>query len=451
MFNHKVLLGWINDVSTQPRIGKRWPMIDVDEQLRQDYHELFGVLKDWGYDGLAIWGLIVNHSWPVNLDDSLTAERRHFLQQVIEDAHEHGLRIYSGLGLYSWGFEEIIRAHPETAKDEGRIVWDEFQPDNGVAMCYHSEAAREWMRKVVDFVFEAVEIDGAGMQSADQGRCYCKQCREMGDMEYHALVNDEWAGYIKSRWPSATVAVSGWGMSFNKVEDIPHLQRLGRHLDYIVDVRDQAGQAGSEFRRNLISSLPCDFGSLGGTTFVPPQRWERFRWFLPHAGLTGGNLQQLYKDGGRAHEFFAGPLVNPQYELMTKFTGYLLNHPETTIEQALAVVVNDVFAPQTKGVEEGIVQWLLAMEAAFFDKATPTYGEFDFEPLMGMQPGDPTYLRKLPNAYLSEYRNSLQKLGAELQSLAKNCRKPQMIGQITRCLSAVSDDVEWSIRHKSSA
>ena len=169
MFHHKVLLGWINDVSSQPRIGKRWPIIDVDEQLVRDYCELFPMLRDWGYTGITIWGLYVNHAWPVELWSCVTPERKRLIDRIIARAHDCGLRVYSGLGVYNWGFEEIIRAHPKTAKNEGRIAWGAHCADNGVAMCYHSDAAREWMRKVVDFVFASANIDGVGMQLLIRG------------------------------------------------------------------------------------------------------------------------------------------------------------------------------------------------------------------------------------------------------------------------------------------
>jgi hypothetical protein len=55
-----------------------------------------------------------------------------------------------GLGVHSWGFEQIIKNDPTTARNEGRMAWGLFAPDNGVAMGYHSDSARQWMRDIVD-------------------------------------------------------------------------------------------------------------------------------------------------------------------------------------------------------------------------------------------------------------------------------------------------------------
>ena len=439
-FRHRMLLGWINDVSSRPRAGKRWPIIDVDEQLVRDYAELFAVAGDWGFNGITIWGLYVNHSWPVDLHSCMTPQRRGIVDAILEEGRRHGMAVYSGLGVYSWGFEEIIRAHPDVARDEGRMAWGAFCPDNGKVMCYHSPAAREWMHRVIDFAAQEMDIDGFGMQSADLGRCFCSRCRQLGDMEYHARVNEETALYVHSRWPDKKVSVSGWGMSFDKDEDIRHLQRMGRHLAYMTDVRDQALQRGGEYRRRLIGALPCAFGSLGGTVVVPPQRWQRDRWFLPHARLTGQNIRQLNLDGGRAFEFFVGPPANPQHDLMTRFVGRMLTHPTETVEQALGSAVEDVLAPQAAASRDRLVQWLLAVEQAYFGRVEKIQGELDFEPLQCVEAGEPVYLDRL-GASLKDYQRDIEKLQGELQTLIGQCRKQGNVALIGRCLNNVLEDV----------
>jgi hypothetical protein len=485
---HRMLLGWINDVSSQPRAGKRWPIIDVDEQLVRDYAEFFATAAEWGYTGITIWGLYVDHSWPVDLPTCITPQRRRMIDAILGEARRRGIAVYSGLGVYGWGFEGVIRAHPETARDEGRWAWGGLRSDNGKVMCYHSPAARDWMRRVIDFAAGEMGVDGFGFQSADLGRCYCSQCRQLGDMEYHARVNDEAAQYVRSRWPGKKVSVSGWGMSFDKDEDLPHLQQMGRGLDFMTDVQDQALRRGREYRRGLARALPCAFGSLGGAVVVPPQRWARDRWFLPHARLTGQSIRQLAEDGGAAFEFFVGPLANPQYDLMTRFVGRMLTRPEESVEQALGSAVEAVLAPGTLAARDAVVQWLLDAETAYFSRAGDVSGELDFEPLECVEAGAPVYLDRLKapptggapansasadspsagapsagapsapgspsaasplpepspaNVPLADYARDVTRLAKRFQPLAAECRSREKAALIARCLDNVLKDIRW--------
>jgi hypothetical protein len=38
----------------------------------------------------------------------------------------------------------------------------------------------------------------------------------------------------------------------------------------------------------------------GGVFVVPPQHWERLRWFLPCGLRSARSLKTLHDDGGRA-------------------------------------------------------------------------------------------------------------------------------------------------------
>jgi hypothetical protein len=433
-----MLLCWINDVSSRPVAGKRWPIIDVDEQTLSDYAGLFRTAAAWGFNGITIWGLYVDHAWPVDLADAATPQRRKIIDKLIASAHANGIRVFTGLGVYGWGFEEIIRRHPEVARDEGRMVWGRFRPENGKVMCYQSPHAREWMHRIIDFAAERMGVDGFGLQSADQGRCYCRDCRLMSDMEHHALLNDEAASYIRKRWPDKGISVSGWGMRFDRDEDWPHLRAMGRHLDYMTDVQDQSAARGEDYRRKLISQLDCDFGSLGRVVVTPPQRWARDRWFLPHALLTGENIRRLAADGGRAFELFAGPLNNPQYAIMTRFVGRMLAAPDETVAAALAAAVDDVLAPAPGALDE-IVQWMRRAEEAYFNRAGELKGEFDFEPLEGVQAGEPIYLSRLGDA-LPDYARDLDVLREQFAQLAGECRDREEAQLVLRCLDDARND-----------
>lgn len=265
-------------------------------------------------------------------------------------------------------------------------------------------------------------------------------------MEYHALVNAEAAQYTRERWRHVKLSVSGWGMNFEKEDDWPYLRKMGEHLNFMTDVLDQARDRGSKYRRRLIASLPCAFGSLGGAVVVPPQRWARDRWFLPHARLTGENIRGLAADGGGAFEFFAGPLVNPQYDLMTRCVGRLLTHPEESVETALGLAVDDVLVPRTAGVRDGIVRWLLDVEASYFGRVTAVRGELDFEPLAGVDAGPPTYLDRL-GASLAEFGADMLRLQQTFQPLMRECGQLARAAVIDCCLTNVQGDVRWRLEH----
>jgi hypothetical protein len=320
------------------------------------------------------------------------------------------------------------------------MAWGQFQPDNGVAMCYHSESARQWMRDIVDLCVKEVGTQGFGFQSGDLGRCYCSQCRRMSDSEYHARVIDETAEYIKRQHPEQVLGLSAWGVDLGCGAEA--LRPLTRHLDFLTDVTDQSARKGRDYRRSLTAQLPCALGSLGGAVIVPPQRWPRDRWFLPHAEMAAAGIRSLHQDGGRAFEFFMGPLVNPQFGIMTRFVGLLLSDPEQSCEQALARVVDDLCSPVNAGVTAEIVRWLIEVERAYMTRAGDiSSGEFDFEPLKGENAGEPIYLTRLSNEALAGYASDLDRLSMQLPALGARCRRPGELQLIGRCVENVLRDV----------
>lgn len=446
-FDYRLLLGWINDNSARPLAGKRWPITDIDEQTVAEYKSYSKTAREYGYNGITLWGLYASHAWAVPLKLSLEPRRRRLIDRILNEADKHGIKVLYGLGVYSWGFEEIINHDPATARNEGRMAWGAFQPDNGVAMCYHSESARHWMRDIVDLCVKVVGTQGFGFQSGDLGRCYCSQCRRMSDSEYHARVIDETAEYIKRQHPKQVLGLSAWGVDLGCGAEA--LKPLTRHLDFLTDVTDQSARKGRDYRRSLTAQLPCALGSLGGAVIVPPQRWPRDRWFLPHAEMTASSIRSLHEDGGRAFEFFMGPMVNPQFGIMTRFVGLLLKDPEQSCEQALAQVVEDLCAPVNAGVTAEIVRWLIEVERAYITRVGDiSGGEFDFEPLKGENAGEPIYLTRLSAEAIAGYASDLERLSKQLPALGARCRRPQELQLIGRCVGNVLRDAREAADRK---
>ena len=439
-FQHRYLLGWVNDNSSRARAGQRWPMVEIDETTVADYETFFQVARDCGYNGITLWGLFATHAWAVPLEKSVTSERKRQVERILAAAGRTGIKVLYGLGVYSWGFEEIIRYDPTTARNEGRMAWGTFQPDNGVAMCYQSPSARQWMRAIVDLCVREAGTQGFGFQSGDLGRCYCQECRRLSDTEYHTRVIGETAAYVRDRHPGQILGLSAWGVDLGG--GAASLTEIGRHLDFLTDVTDQSARRGGHYRRALAAALPCALGSLGGAVVVPPQRWARDRWFLPHPAMAARSIRSLHADGGRAFEFFMGPLANPQFNLMIRFVGLLLTDPTQTCEQALAHVLEDLCAPDDPRTRAALVQWVLAAETAYFSRAGDvSSGEFDFEPLKGETAGAAIYLTRLPAQALADYAADLRRLAGELPALEARCHRPAELGLIRRCLANVLADI----------
>src|ERR1051326_5892995 len=248
-FQYRGYLGWITDLATFADTYAEWPSMRIDEPLLKDYRETFQLMKTLGFQDLCIWGLYVSRAWPVDIASAVTPERARQVEKLIADARASGVRIVSGLGVYSWGFEEILRAHPRLRKTAKKS-----------AMCGSEEESWEWMRKVIDYVFRRFPIDGVSMQSADQGRCTCEKCSRYTETEYHATLNIRCAKYIHSQWPGKRIAVSGWGMRFEDAASLPALVELSKHIDYLIDVRDSSRHKDPAFRAKLTSALKCAFG-----------------------------------------------------------------------------------------------------------------------------------------------------------------------------------------------
>jgi hypothetical protein len=430
-FRHRGYLGWITDLATQPDPQADWPSMRLDEPLLEDYRRTFDLLPRLGFNEVVIWGLYVSRAWPVDLPRSVPPERGARVERLIELAHQRGLRVYSGLGLYSWGFDQIIQAHPQLSRGNPQV------------MCACEPEAWEWMRRVIDFVFERFPIDGVSMQSADQGRCPCEACRRYGEAEYHALLNVRAAEYIRSRWPDRTIGVNSWGMNFHDPANLPFLVQMSRAIDYLIDVHNTAGRSDPGYRRTLIQSLECAFGTLGGPQVEPPQHWERDRWFLPTLRRVGEHLQQLFQEGGRACEYFFHILANPGDEVSLWLAGKTLADPQTSWEKHLQDSVAEVFEVDRASVQEALAQLFLQAEEAYFQYLPAEFcGTLSLEPLVSNRPGEPIYLRQqLSPEQQAAYAQDLRRLRERAWQLLPEVPRREKMQAVLRCLDRVIADL----------
>lgn len=438
-FKHRVYLGWITDLATEPDPRVAWPSMRLDERLMADYRETFGTLRRLGFSALSVWGLYVSRAWPVNLADAVTPERGRRVERLIADAHAHGLKVYAGLGVFSWGFEKIIAAHPELARTNKR------------AMCASEARAWDWMNRVVDYVFTHFPVDGVSMQSADQGRCSCPDCKRYSDAEYHALLNTRTAASIRKRWPGKIIGVNSWGMNFGDPAGLASLKQIGAAVDYLIDVHDTSRKGGAGYRKRLIGELGarCAFGTLGGPQAEPPQHWERDRWFLPTPKRTGEQLRALSDDGGRACEYFFHIAANPGDELSLHVAGRALADPETPWRTHLQAAVEHLYGVKRTTIRDALCDLFMRAEDAYFRHLPPDQcGTVSLEPLVDAKsdgldhPGPPVYLQRLSADQRAAYRADLLRLAADAATLRPDVPRPGKLDRVARCLKNALLDLD---------
>jgi hypothetical protein len=429
-FRFRGYLGWITDLAARPDTHAAWPSMRLDEALLRDYHETFQLMREWRLSDLCVWGLYVSRAWPVDVSSAVGPARGRLVERLIADAHRHGIRVLSGLGIYSWGFDEILKANPSLMKG------------NANAMCGSEEASWGWMQRVIDYVFTRFPIDGVSMQSADQGRCLCDRCKRFSDTEYHARLNVRCASYIRAKYPGKTVAVSGWGMRFDDAASIPHLAALGKHIDYLIDVRDSSRQKDPALRKRIIEALPCAFGTLGGPQVEPPQHWPRDRWFLPTIRSLGEHLGELHAGGGRACEWFYHILANPGCELSTWVAARMLADPAAGWRKHLENSLERIYGATKVSVRDGLAEAFLAAEHAYL-RHVPNLrsGTISMEPLVSSEPGPPVYLtERLSIEQRREYASDLLQVKARFEKLAADVRDKKRIPFILRAIDNVRKD-----------
>ena len=431
-FRHRGYLGWITDLASQPDPRAAWPSMRLDAELLRDYRETFALMKQLGFNEISVWGLYVAGAWPVDIRSVVTPERAAFVRKLIDSAHRDDIRVYSGLGVYSWGFEEVIQAHPNLSRGDRRV------------MCASEPEAWEWMRRVVDYVFERFPIDGVSMQSADQGRCRCDRCKLYSDAEYHALLNVRVAEYIRSRWPGKTIGVNSWGLRFEAPETLPSLVKTGRAVDYIIDVHDSGSSRDPAYRKKIIQAVSCPFGTLGGPQTEPPQHWTRDRWFLPTLNRVGRHLEELFREGGRACEFFFHIRANPGDEVCFWAAGRTLAAPRTPWMKHAESSVEQLYRVTRVSARDDLLALFLEAEEAYFRHLPPNEcGTISLEPLVGDRPGPPVYLSKRLNAEQRKaYRGDLNRIRARAAKLAPDIPDKVRMRKVLACLDNVLSDLD---------
>jgi hypothetical protein len=432
-FAHRALYGWISEYANRPLPGV-WPQIPLDDEILRDLDGYFDLCRDVGYNEIGFWGLFVDRRWPADIASAVDDDRRARVQRLLDAAHSRGLKVVSGLGLYSWGFEAIIEANPHLSRG------------NHQAMCPSVPESHVWMDRVLDFVL-GFEIDGLNMQSADQGRCPCEECAPLSDVAYHARLNTRVAEYINARWPGKTLVMDNWGCPFSDPDQRPHLVAMSQQLSYIIDQSNSAQRAGTDYRKELVAALHCDFGTLAGRSIWPPQRWPRDKWFVPATVTNVDYIRALQAAGGRAVEQFVTTLANPSGEVSLRFMGRLLADPSADPDRLLGEAVEATYQPRDPGTRRGLMDVVRAAEHAFFTYSHPPAGtdtgliEIDGGLFPKEEPSEERYLRRMSEENLAAYGDAIAAAARNFEKLRAGIRPQQKADLTARCLATVLADV----------
>jgi len=410
-FQFGVTDGWLRDLASEPTPHDAWPCIRWDDQLLADQLRFLDVQAELGVSYNVVWGLFVDRAWPVPLENVIDAARERRLRTFVDAVHERGLKLLSGVGIYSWGFDEVIAEVPAVSAGSRQC------------MCAFSPEAWDWQRRVLDFLMDSRwGLDGISMQSADQGRCDCPKCSKLSPAEHHATLLVPSAEHVRAARPDWVIGQASWGLRVDEPDELPHLRRISQAVDYMVEVRERSAEVGR--RAEIARSLDCAFGSVGGVFVEPPQHWPRLRWFLPCGLSSARSLARLWADGGRACEYFYRPFANPAEEVSWRVGARVLSSPGTAPEAALAQAVEAVYGV-AGGARDALADWFARAEDAYFSRADfeVGHGSLSLEPLIWGEnpaaPGPPVYLQDRMSAEArAEYAAALERLKAEFETMA---------------------------------
>jgi hypothetical protein len=433
-FVHRALYGWISEFVNRPLPGP-WPQIPLDDETLSDLDAYFDLCREVGYDEVGFWGFFVDRRWPLDITSCVDDDRRARIRRVIDSAHARGLKVLSGLGLYSWGFEAIIEANPRLSRG------------NYQAMCPSVPESHEWMDRVVDFVMGGFGLDGLNMQSADQGRCSCDECKSLSTVEYHARLNTRVAQYVNDRWPGKTLAMDNWGCPFSDPADLPHLVAMSDHVSYIIDQNNSSQRAGAGYRKTLIGALHCPLGTLAGRSIWSPQRWSRDKWFVPATVTNVDYIRSLHADGARAVEQFVTTLANPSGEISLRFMGRLLADVNADPDRLLEEAVEVTYRPADAATLRGLVGIVRRTEDAFFTHSHPPTGtdtgliEIDGGLFPKEDPSPERYLLRMPPSDLAAYGCAIAAAAEDFAKLQSHIGHRGKAGLTAACLRTVLTDV----------
>ena len=432
---------WVNDMRNRALSHQSWPCVTLDDSAVRDLAACMRLQAAAGFNSVTLFGLFAAHSWDPDIPRTVDRERAERVRGVLAEARACGLRVIYGLGVYSWGFDAII-AHDAAVRGP-----------NPHAMCGSRPESWQWMQRILDYLLAEFGFDGFHLEAADLGRCSCSACAPESNTAYYSRLNAQTAAYIRKARPDAVTMVNLCGY-LSRGATVPnhdwrHLYELGRHLDFLVDPGHRGHFIAPTARREFIQGLPCAFGTSGGVWVYPPQRWHRLRWFLPYTARTGRHLEDLYANGGRAVEYYMGPVANPATEVNIAFGGRKLTDVGRDNREVLGEVLDELYQPLNRAAGRQLVHVFTEAEEAFFADPSPALpddgrsrGQIHLSPLVGVQPGEPIYLQNsMTAAGRAAYGRRLEGLLPVVAGLEQACGSRVRVRRIAGAIRGTLADI----------
>ncbi|WP_086735897.1 DUF4082 domain-containing protein [Erythrobacter colymbi] len=429
-------LGWIRDLASRPSAADvRWPDISIDDELIADYDRAGDFLVKHGGTSIQIWGLAAGGTagspgYAVDVENTVSPQRRAQLRQIIDGLHAKGLKVVAGMGGMSWGFDQIVQANPSIRCSNSPYLANP-----------RVELAWTYQNRIIDYLM-SFGVDGITVQPADQGVCAEGNPNGQSEVQYHAAIVERIGAYIRSRYPNAIIGSANYGAGFGNGSDLPYVQQFARNVDYIVDVNDTALQSGSGYRQRLTAAIaPTLLGQQADPGPIAPVHFDRLSWFLPTFQRTINNLKRLYADGGRAAENFMRMLANPGDEVSVAMILQYERNPASDLNANLTAFLQETYAPVDAVALEELRTLFVDAENAYFNNA---YSENSLvEAYYNFYDRGRPYLRDNMSAQgRANYRAALVSLIARAQALQGRVGNSAKVADIITCMRAVIAQID---------
>ena len=373
-YKYRVAFGcWIGDMRSTPLPLQKWPAPQLDEEAVTSFIAAMDVQSRAGFNYLDAWGLFATYGYPPDVTGAFADKDR--LAQVIrllKAAADRGMKYLFGLGLFSWGYDQIVKADPEV---QGRSA--SGQPLEHV-MCGAKEKAWRYVEKILDLALGEFDFCGVHLESADLGWCDCPECGgKYGRVGYNVRLNIRAADYVKRKWPGKIVTCIpiNWlplpaRRHFDEAE-MAHVVELSKHVDCLMDQGWSGTFFPDEKRKDWIRRLHCDYGTSAGLWVYHCVRWDRASYFLPYPKRTCAAIKRHFDDGARGSMFYQGPMSNPGVEINAAVGGRMLADTRRSVEDLLAEVIDLYYRPKSPAAQKKIVQLVLQRRGGVFRPVGP--------------------------------------------------------------------------------
>lgn len=451
-YPYRIAFGcWIGDMRNTPLPLQKWPAPQLDEEAVDSFITAMDVQSKAGFNYLDAWGLFATYGYPADVSQAFAdPQRRKQVERILAAAKERGLKYLFGMGLFSWGYDEIIKADPEVQGHNAA-----GQPLQHV-MCGAKEKAWKYVEKILDLALTEFDFAGVHLESADLGYCDCPECAgKFGRVGYNARLNIRAAEYIRSKWPGKIINCIpiNWlplpeRKHFND-EELGQIIELSNHINGFMDQGWNGTFVPESKQLELSKKLGCAYGTSGGLWVYHTVRWDRSAYFLPYANRSSAAIRRHHAQGARACMVYQGPMANPGAELNTAVCGRVLCDVKRSTEDVLGEVTDLYYRPKSASVRNQLVAWVLRAEEAYFGQWKPESfesrgglmpGELHLTALFDETPGAASYLLEpyLTAEARRNYRKELVALLGELPGLAEQCDDGGRLRRIQTALATTA-------------